>query len=58
MIVFNLERPFARIVSRTVVGIDATYSMSSVFNLLITVMQKSLPIIYEVIKEANVAGSF
>jgi hypothetical protein len=58
MMTFNLERPFVKYVSRTVIGIDATGSMSNVFSKLIDVIQKSLPFIYQAIEDANVLGTF
>lgn len=55
---FNLEYPLVSTVSHTVIGIDATCSMSNVFEKLISVIQTSLPIIREVIQDAKVRASF
>jgi len=58
MQIFNLEYPLVNTVSRTVIGLDATCSMGTVFEKLISVIQTSLPIIRLVIQEAKVRASF
>jgi len=47
-----------KLVSRTVIGIDATVSMGLVFSKLIPVILTALPKISDTIKDAKVQGTF